>query len=299
MEKTIKKQTLDQKRKKSFLKISKNIFIGCLIIAALISFKLVFTKITSNMSVSNQHQSIDSIKKADKENYSKSNAYKYSNFEIQGTSWLSFRDVPELINEYVHGTKTLDLGCGAGRSTRFLKNIGLEVVGADISCEFIKQAHRVDKVGKYLLMKKDRIPAKDNSYDLVFSSHVLLMIPTKEELNKALNEMHRVLKKDGICIAVTGSEEMHAFDKKWLSYKSDFPENVNPKRGGIVKLVIKDVGAVFYDYNWTNEDYLEEINNNGFEVLKIHHPIGRKNEGYKWLSEKNYSPYVIYVLRKN
>lgn len=239
----------------------------------------------------------DSI--AYKNNYSKETALKYSNFEIQGTSWLSFRDVPQFVKCYTKGKKTLDLGCGAGRSTRFLRNIGLDVYSVDISSEYIDQARRIDKLGKYFLIKNNKIPFKDEVYDFIFSSHVLLMIPTKNDLNSFFKEANRVLKKGGILIAVTGSEEMHAYDKKWLSYNSSFPENKNAKSGSIVKLLIKDVGVVFYDYNWTNEDYLEIINNQGFEVLKVHRPLGKDNEAYKWKSEKKHSPYILYVLRKN
>lgn len=235
---------------------------------------------------------------ANKNNYSKNTAYKYSNFGIQGTSWLSFRDIPDFIKDYVNGKDTLDFGCGAGRSTRFLKSLGLKVTGVDISQEFIDQAYRIDKLGNYKLMKKDKIPFNDNSFDFVFSSHVLLMIPTKKELNDYFKEAHRVLKKDGILIAVTGSENMHDFDKNWLSYNTNFPENIAPKNGAIVKVEIKDVGAIFYDYNWTNKDYLEFIKNNNFKVIKIHYPLGKKNEKYAWLSEKQYSPYIVYILKK-
>ena len=235
---------------------------------------------------------------ANKINYSKETAYTYSNFGIQGTSWLSFRDVPDFISKFVKGKKTLDFGCGAGRSTRFLKNLNLEVIGVDISSEFIKQANRVDKVGKYLLMKKGRIPFPNNSYDFVFSSHVLLMVPTKAGLNEIFQEVHRVLKKDGIFIVVTGSEEMHSYRRNWISYQTDFPENISPSSGTIVKLKIKEVNSLFCDYNWTNEDYLNVIKNNGFEIAKIHFPLGKDADGINWKSEKEASPYVIYVLKK-
>lgn len=238
------------------------------------------------------------LEEANKINYSRDNAYKYSNFEIQGTSWLSFRDVPDFIRQYVKGKKTVDFGCGSGRSTRFLKNLGLDVVGVDVSKEYLDQAYRVDKLGKYILLEKGQIPFENGSCDLVFSSHVFLMIPTKGELNLILDEVSRVLKKNGIFIVVTGSEEMHSYDEKWISYQTNFSENIKPKSGSIVKLKIKDVGAVFCDYNWTNEDYLEVIQKSDFEILEIHFPLGKDDDGIQWLSEKHTSPYVIYVLRK-
>ena len=38
----------------------------------------------------------------------------------------------------VKGLKALDVGCGAGRITKFLKNEGAEVYAADVSSEMLK-----------------------------------------------------------------------------------------------------------------------------------------------------------------
>ena len=177
--------------------------------------------------------------------YSKENAHKYAQFGIEGTSWLAFRDTPEFIKKYVKGKKTLDLGCGAGRSTRFLQSLGLDVIGTDISSEYLDQANSLDCNSHYVLMKKGMIPCVDNTYDFVFSSFVLLMEPSKKDLTNTLKEVNRVLKQDGIFIAVTGSEEMHSVDKHWISYETDFSENKNPKSGDRLRLFIKGAEASF------------------------------------------------------
>lgn len=62
--------------------------------------------------------------------------------------------------------------------------------------------------------------------------------------------------------------------------------------------MIKEVGAVFNDYNWTREDYSSLLTENGFEILETLNPLGKDNEGYEWQSEKEVSPYLIYVLKK-
>lgn len=231
---------------------------------------------------------------------SQKNVSQYSKFKITGTSWLSFRDVPYFIKKYVNikEAKTLDYGCGAGRSTRFLQSLGLKTIGVDISEKFIKEASYLDKKNHYLLIKSGKIPVSDNSYDLIFSSHVFLMIPTKEKISVVLKEFHRVLKKDGISIIVTGSEEMHSPKKNWVSYETNFPENKKLTSGSVAKLLIKEVNAVFYDYNWTNEDYSQLFKENGFKILETHFPIGKKTDNYKWLSEKTASPYILYVIQK-
>ena len=57
----------------------------------------------------------------------------YATLQFPGTSYLAFRDLRALIRRYNHHYPALDFGCGTGRSTGFLRNLGLIVVGADIS----------------------------------------------------------------------------------------------------------------------------------------------------------------------
>jgi hypothetical protein len=37
--------------------------------------------------------------------------------EFPGTYTLAFRDIPALLQTYVHGSRAVDFGCGTGRST--------------------------------------------------------------------------------------------------------------------------------------------------------------------------------------
>ena len=57
----------------------------------------------------------------------------YAELEFPGTYYLAFRDLPALLRKHARGTRALDFGCGTGRSARFLRGLGLEVVGVDIS----------------------------------------------------------------------------------------------------------------------------------------------------------------------
>ena len=262
-------------------------FIGvCLTIALILLRKAKnFIKKTTSIRVAEENDNLDNVKK-------------YSKFGLEGTSWLSFRDVPLLIEKYVQGKTTLDYGCGAGRSTRFLRSLGLDPIGMDISSSMLEQARLLDSENRYVQIDSGKIPAPNNTYDLVFSSHVFLVLPTKEDIAKILTDLFRVLRDNGIFIVITGSEELHSRKMNWLSYNTDFPENTHLASGSLTKIQNKIVGTIFYDYNWLDNDYQKLFQENGFELLETHHPFGTYEDGYEWKSELEHSPFSIYVLRK-
>ena len=72
----------------------------------------------------------------------------YADLEFPGTYYLAFRDLPGLLRKYVCGTRALDFGCGAGRSTRFLRALSFEVIGVDVSEAMLDQARGRDPRGR-------------------------------------------------------------------------------------------------------------------------------------------------------
>ena len=73
----------------------------------------------------------------------------YARLEFPGTYRLAFRDLPQILAEHVDGIDALDFGCGTGRSTRFLRDLGFEAVGVDIAEEMVAHARRFDPIGDY------------------------------------------------------------------------------------------------------------------------------------------------------
>jgi len=57
----------------------------------------------------------------------------YSNFKFSGTPYLSYRDMPNILNKHVHGKNVLDYGSGSGESTLFLKSLDYNVTSVDIN----------------------------------------------------------------------------------------------------------------------------------------------------------------------
>ena len=76
----------------------------------------------------------------------------YASLEFPNTYWLAFRDLPEIVRGCARGRRALDFGCGAGRSTRFLRGLGFEVTGVDIAGEMLERARAADAGGDYRLV---------------------------------------------------------------------------------------------------------------------------------------------------
>lgn len=67
-------------------------------------------------------------------------SHSYSKLESPNTYYLAYRDLPVIIHKHITGSSAIDFGCGTGRSTRFLKNLGIETTGIDISQDMLDYA---------------------------------------------------------------------------------------------------------------------------------------------------------------
>ena len=224
-------------------------------------------------------------------------AVEYSDLDIGGTYYLAFRDMPDLLQQYVKGTRALDYGCGPGRSTRFLKSLGFSTVGVDISHDMLEQARLRDPSGEYHDIQSGKIPFEDLSFDLIFSSFVFIEISSLDEIEKILLEMKRVLKRDGYIVIVTSPTE--SYNANLVSFSYNFPENRKPIQSGeTVKLLIKGTNVILYDYYWTEQNYQQVFANVGLNITETLKPLGYEEDPVEWLDETKNSPMLIYLLRK-
>lgn len=97
-----------------------------------------------------------------------------------------------LFDDVKEGDKVLDLGCGNGRFSEFLK--GTDYTGVDNSSGLIEEAKKKYPQLKFVKADALNLPFSDNSFDFVFSIALLHHIPSKELRIKFLKEVKRVLK---------------------------------------------------------------------------------------------------------
>jgi ubiquinone/menaquinone biosynthesis C-methylase UbiE len=225
----------------------------------------------------------------------------YAQLEFPGTYYLAYRDLPDILSKHVHGNDALDFGCGTGRSTRFLKKLGFNVVGVDISENMIYQAKKISPNEDYQLVEDGYFcQFRDSTFDLVLSIFTFDNIPTREKKIKNLREISRVLKTEGNFVNLVSSPDIYTHE--WASFSTkDFPENKHSKSGDIVKIIITEIkdGRPVEDIVWLDADYQEVFAESGLELVTSYKPLANESEPYNWVNETKIAPWVIYLLKKH
>ena len=106
--------------------------------------------------------------------------------------------------------RVLDLGCGAGRTSIALAELGLEVVGIDISQVMIQvardQARRAQVEVDFQVLDARRLKFSPDSFDVVlYSYNGIELVPGMAGKHAVMKETLRVLKPGGLFIFSTHS----------------------------------------------------------------------------------------------
>jgi len=225
----------------------------------------------------------------------------YAALEFPGTYYLAYRDLPEMIGEHVTGREALDFGCGTGRSTRFLKNLGFNALGIDISSSMIQMANKADPAGTYWVVGDGDFSAFEPArFDLILSAFAFDNIPDAAKRCQLMCGLKRLLKHEGPIVLLGSTPEIYTHE--WASFTTKtFPENRCAKSGDKVQIVMKDVkdARPVEDLIWFHEDYLKLFAAAGLDLVAHYTPLGRAEEGYEWVTENSIAPWVIYVLRSS
>ena len=119
-------------------------------------------------------------------------------------SWSNFKQrifEKEVYNLNWKKGKLLDIGCGNCRNLLPFK--GMELYGVDFSSKMLEQARKyIKKHNLKVNLKKSnmiKIPFKDNFFDCCLFLNSLHHV-NKEDADKSLKELYRILKKEGQCL---------------------------------------------------------------------------------------------------
>jgi len=99
----------------------------------------------------------------------------------------------------------LDLGCGAGRHSICLARNGFDVVGIDVSKSALRIAKKWAQEGnlgkvRFVQGTMTHIPFRDSQFDAVISVSVVHHA-VKRDIEETVDEIHRILKRNGTFLA--------------------------------------------------------------------------------------------------
>ena len=160
----------------------------------------------------------------------------------------AYEEMYALIWPVVKAKTVLELATGTGLIAKSIVNAAAHIEATDASAEMIAEAKRDNQSAKLHFSVQDMfcLPYADKSFDAVIVSNALHIVPKPE---KALAEIHRVLKDDGVLIAPTFTHAGNSFSGKVRAF------------------FMKLAGFPLHS-KWTSEEYLRFLRQNGWAVRK-------------------------------
>lgn len=180
------------------------------------------------------------------ENFWNRNAKRYDRFMRKDRA--AYEKLYELIRPVVKARTVLELAAGTGLIAKNIVRAASHIEVTDASEEMITEAKRNNRSAKLHFSVRDMfcLPYADKSFDVVIVSNALHIIPQPE---KALAEIRRVLKDDGVLIAPTFTHAGNSFSGK-------------------VKAFFMKLAGFPLHSKWASEEYLCFLRQNGWTVRK-------------------------------
>lgn len=174
------------------------------------------------------------------------NAGRYDRFMRKDRA--AYDEMYALIRPIVRHKTVLELTTGTGLIAKHIVNVAAHIEATDASTEMIAEAKRDNRSAKLHFSVQDmfRLPYAEESFDVVIVSNALHIVPQPE---KALAEIRRVLKDDGVLIAPTFTHAGNSFSGK-------------------VKAFFMKLAGFPLHSRWTSEEYLRFLRQNGWSVRK-------------------------------
>ena len=174
------------------------------------------------------------------------NAGRYDRFMRKDAA--AYAQMYELLRPVVRQKTVLELATGTGLIAKHIVHSADHIEATDASQEMIEQAKQGVKSAKLYFSVQDmfRLPYANQSFHVVIVSNALHIVPQPE---KALQEIKRVLKDDGVLIAPTFTHAGNSFSGK-------------------VRAFFMRMAGFPLRSKWTSAEYLRFLRQNGWAVRK-------------------------------
>ncbi len=139
--------------------------------------------------------------------------------ELFGTRERVHADDLAFIGRHLAGRPgpVLDLGCGPGHLTDYLRALGVNATGIDVVPEFIAHARTAHPTGSYQFGSIDGLAFADHSIAGVLAWYSVIHLPPRD-LDRVLAEFRRVMAPAGtLVLGLFTGVEVAAFDHKVIT----------------------------------------------------------------------------------
>ena len=179
-------------------------------------------------------------------NFWDKNAGRYDRFMRKDRA--AYDEMYELIRPVVRHKTVLELATGTGSIAKHIVTAAAHIEATDASAEMIAEAKRDNRSAKLHFSVQDMfcLPYANQSFNVVIVSNALHIVPQPE---KALQEIKRVLKDDGVLIVPTFTHAGNSFSGK-------------------VKAFFMKLAGFPLHSKWTSTEYLRFLRKNGWAVRK-------------------------------
>ena len=147
----------------------------------------------------------------------------------------------------IRNKEVLEIATGPGLLAKHVAYAAKRIVATDYSEGMIREAKKGEHADNLSFEIADaaNLPYEDHSFDVVLIANALHVMPKPE---KALSDIDRVLKEDGLLIA-----------PNFVSHKTGI---ISCLWSGILKLA-----GIKFEHQWSGDEYLDWLRKNGWKIL--------------------------------
>lgn len=223
----------------------------------------------------------------------------YEYIESEGNFWNEMYEKPATIETLkslgLQNKKILDLGCGSGRYTKILINLGAKVWGTDPSEKLIKLAKAKIRGVEFAKGSGENLPYPSSFFDMVFAG---LVVDYFKDPYLSFAEINRVLKEDGIFLfsahvpytALT--KTVKHYQRPTFTFQEYFKEGAKSRNWGITKMPY---------YHHTFQTIINALLNNNFTISGYYDmkPIPKSQDKFPDEYKKSIARPKFYLLKAN
>jgi len=220
---------------------------------------------------------------------------KYSKSTVSGTGYLAYRDVEKLIfGLNLQPKRTLDLGCGSGRSIGVIRDLCDSVTGCDINELALQNTQKVyPNIDLFLNdLSSKRYPR--GSFDSIFSFFMFCHIDSIELMRSELSRCYNSLNEGGFLFIVKSNPTVSTSNFASVQGVGKAPKDEGDK----FKVQLKNIDLIVDDVYWRPETVIKECEDKGFTFLTLHEPLGDKKDNQPYIDEYEKPPYFYLVMVK-